>query len=562
MGRIRSCTYVALVSIALTLLASPAAAGPFDVLGMSLKDGKPLSYAGDTYYSNRPWIWVSSSDGVTYDGFDADQLVFRVYASFDITVPPLVTELPIQKIRFSGGGFAKQEFDLVPGSETYITNYLPPATEYTPIEMCNMEAAKRGADAMKKGFVLKADDAYEVTGWVTYRNEWSKTQTVKATEHSEVYLICAGQGKPLGGGEPAPPKPPPGRADDLSPGFLVTAAELTIPSQYDGMKTDDCPVEVPVKMTFEGTQGESLQYRLTSAHGGASRAGVVQLEPNPGGKFRATREIKVPVPGPKPSAKDLQATRDLAPGKGGGPSSTPGATDMKAAAPGGPPGAGPAVIQQESDPGVHADSFRIEVLSPNKIVSAYEGYRVICEGDSKGPEALARVTEPDEDHRLAIAPGALPTGVPQLTLGSAKKKPGENLVIQDSTPGLITSTGRKQDDCRLPGLRVEWPVEDGSAGAGRGVAEKPTLRLRGKTLRPKSVIPGAVTVLVLPTVDLPEGRSKLEARGSETKASWNLQVQADCSQTTEVQRRPAPAQAPGRGGMGTRESEGRQRRSE
>ena len=120
------CTFLFL--IALLAAPAPVGAGQFDYLDLGTKKGQQLSYAGDTYYSAKPWIWVSSSDGGTYDGFNSNQLFFRVNASYEYTTPALFQE-PTFKLRFSGGGFTKQEFYLLVGSNDYTTGYLPPGEE-------------------------------------------------------------------------------------------------------------------------------------------------------------------------------------------------------------------------------------------------------------------------------------------------------------------------------------------------------------------------------------------------------------------------------------------------
>jgi hypothetical protein len=585
---------------ALAGLPAASEASQFDYLDLSVLSGGTLSYAGDTYYSAKPHIWVSSSDGETYDGYQADELAFKLDADFEYTTGLGFQEVT-QKVRFKGSGYDEEEFYLSKDPHVYTTGYLPPATEYTPIELCNMEKSNHGPNAMKTGFVLVRQNAYEIHGWIRYRNEWSQTKTVSDTVHSDVYILCAGDGKPLGPGggtQPAPtreppPPPPPNSANDLSFGFAITEAHVAIAPAYDPLTTTNCPVTVPIVLSFQGTEPKSFEYKVTAANGGLSKTLSGKLKGGAGGPYTATREIQILVPEAPPKGTVAhQASGDLLPGGGGGPPPPQGPGSMQSASGGGGgvPPAGPAVIKQDTEPGSYAASFRIEVVSPNHYVSDYAGYHILCKQapltaspmimmkpkpqlpppPQRGlaanpvqppPQPIGRLATPGTPPPPPVAgklalpsppptppPGAkkLATAPPQrakmmvlnagprLVLGSDKKNAGQNLVIRSGQAQPARNAGQ----CRVDGLKVEWP---GEAPPSRGVARANafSVRLGAKKVRPTRIVPGAVTVLVLPALEMPHGLSSLQVGHEAKTASWNLDVQADCGARTPMRLRNA-----------------------
>ena len=562
--------------IASVLWAGVAGANEFnDFLTLRPDEGRALSYAGGTYYNAVPSIWVSSSDGQRYDRVNEDELVFGVSATYSITTSPRFHE-QVFDLKFSGAGFSTEKLRLIAGNINYTTKYLAPSLDRSPAETCNEEAAKRGPDAMTTGFVVERANAYRIEGRIAYMDGAYRSAEVEDSIFSPVYLLCAGKGKPTAGGGEAPPaqKPPGVPSDDVSPGFLVTAAEVTIDSKYDGMKTKDCPVQVPIRLSFEGTQANALQYRVTSAKGGVSKTGSVMLEDGKGGRHRATREIRALVPTPGPSGAGSQASGTMVPGKGSDPTPVQGSTTLGATGGGGSPAIDTDQLQQEAAPGVYADSVRIEILAPNKLVSDYAGYRVICQGE--GGDAAARVPVAAKPKPVVPPPGrglaartaqppppgpslaaqrkGDPTRVafkagPMLVYGGSKKFSGQTLEI-GSDGRLQKGVGKGRDRCRVSGLAVEWPGD-----------ETPTLRLGRKSVRATGVKSGDATALKLPALELPEGSSRLEAKGGATTASWTLLVSSDCGGKPAATGRPAdPVRTPGR--LPTEAGDLRQRRAE
>jgi hypothetical protein len=709
------------------------------------------THGGDSYYLDKPYIWVSSSDGKTYDGLNPGQLAFLINPDYIYTQPALgFVQPPTQSIRFRGSGSSQRSFSMSGGQKLYITEYLPPDTQHTPIELCNMHKASRGPNAMKDGFVVIQPNAYEIHGRMDYTNEWSQQQTLTDTIQSDVQILCAGGGKPAPPTRnPATPSPTtPTAADDISPGFLITSANVSISPAYNPLNTPNCPVTVPIVLLFQGTQPQTFQYRVVSAEGGVSKTYSGKLAAAGGGQFKATREIQIQVPEAAPEPVSPQAGGGFVPGTGGPP--TPqGPTTLQSVGGGGtPPTLGPAAIVQETQPGVHADSFRIEVKNPNNLVSEFAGYRVICKQEPPiGSTSIAMVPNPQTpppgerlaaeqptspppvtagsqlavqpsvpqpadrpmeeigltsrqrvlqtpaavpagarsngfldlgngrteivgiawggnaspasmglaagtpppgarsvtirkqldksspliakalhgrtrfpdatltipasgaaqkymEFRLvdamissyqatashetftvnfaamqqgaaktpvapavsasAVAPQSVPTAravpsrtlaavqstVPQLVLGADRRKAGDRLVISSAQ----AKPGSAPGQCRVSGLQVEWPGSAAPANAAARSAGMPSIRLGSQAIRPARVVPGTVTVLVLPDLDLAPGSKPLEVGDATTAAKWSLDVQATCgaraampmSTPTPVQRAPTQTEPLGR----------------
>jgi hypothetical protein len=263
--------------------------------------------------------------------------------------------------------------------------------------------------------------------------------------------------------------------NDPQGSMRVSKSEISIPPAWNG-KTTICPVKVPATVKLNTSTTGRVKYRLRAATSGyVTPEYTMDIKDKVDGKWTGTAVIDIPVP--LPVLNDPTRDKD-GPYRGGvggtGFAQTPGSGPDLDALPtndGGIP-AGPSGKAAEQGPSnLHSESFRVETVSPNKVVSDYAGYIVTCDlrpegGDSKTTQgrdgaASAQVS------KLAIEgqkPDMMLTPL-GLSLGSGKHKWGSRSSANHTSNATAVGVGRMRNMCRFDNVAFR-PFNKGTAASG------------------------------------------------------------------------------------------------
>ncbi len=268
-------------------------------------------------------------------------------------------------------------------------------------------------------------------------------------------------------------------AGALAGKMTINSVKFKIDPQFDPM-TATCPVMVPLVATIKTTAKGVVKYRLRSAFGKISPIYTTTVSSKTAGAYQKTHIVQIKVP--------------LAPSSGSGGSGggvQTGATGM-AAAPkkddeippsGGGVKPGPSNKADKPTAGnVHKRSFRVETISPNKVVSNYDGYIITCKPKPNTAPIGGSKKQNKNSQSGQAAPSTKPAaGAKKVT--SKKGKPdlmattigmslaggvhpwGSKVIVSNQQHAAKKGLGRNKDLCQLNNVRFR-PFNKGTAASG------------------------------------------------------------------------------------------------
>ncbi len=241
--------------------------------------------------------------------------------------------------------------------------------ENTMVKNCNRLADKLRGMGMSDPQIFSVNRTIPVSveadvsvEWGAYTQGMVGSSSGTSVQSTKLLLTCA---KTPGVTADTPaPQPNPTRK------MQITKAKLTLQGPYKNA-TVNCPIQIPFKAEIKGTRAGLVKYRLHTASGKITKIYSVQLDKQGKGQ----KIIKIPVP--TPFVGEGPSSGGVKPGASGKVQTGNGQNEgVIGGGVGGTKPGGLAGTSAASN--LHKNAFRIETISPNKVVSNYSGFIIKC----------------------------------------------------------------------------------------------------------------------------------------------------------------------------------------